>query len=147
MSNIKKIVKKLVRKHRTNDPYQLAECLNIIVLISDLDESIRGYFHYFKRNKIININSKLSDKDKRIVLAHELGHAVLHPRLNIIFMEHNTYFVKSKYEYEANKFAAEILVPDDLLSTYPEYTIQQISCLEGIPEYLIELKFSNLGIF
>lgn len=143
MGEIKDIVRKLVRKYKTSNPYELADYLNIIVLIDNLDESIRGYFHYFKRNKIIHINSKLSDKDKRIVLAHELGHAVLHPKLNIIFMEHNTYFVKSKYEYEANKFAAEILVPDDLLSTYPDYTLQQISCLEGIPEYLIELKFSN----
>jgi Zn-dependent peptidase ImmA (M78 family) len=143
VGEIKDIVRKLVRKYKTSNPYELADYLNIIVLIDNLDESIRGYFHYFKRNKIIHINSKLSDKDKRIVLAHELGHAVLHPKLNIIFMEHNTYFVKSKYEYEANKFAAEILVPDDLLSTYPDYTLQQISCLEGIPEYLIELKFSN----
>jgi len=72
---------------------------------------------------------------------------MLHTKLNVVFMEHNTYFIADRFEYEANKFAAEILVPDDLFDTYPCYTIQQISCLTVIPQYLIELKFSNLSIF
>ncbi len=140
MGEIKDIVRKLVRKYKTSDPYELADYLNIIVLIDNLDESIRGYFHYFKRNKIIHINSKLSDKDKRIVLAHELGHAVLHPRLNIIFMEHNTYFVKSKYEYEANKFAAELLIDDCDIKDIRYESASYIAATLGVNEELVKYK-------
>lgn len=144
--SIQNIAKRLIRKYKTNDPYELADCLGMIVIEDELDPSIRGYYHYFQRNKIAHINTRLDYNQRRATLAHEIGHAVLHTKLNIIFMEHNTYFIKSRYEYEANKFAAEILVPDDLLNAYPDYTVQQISCFTGIPEYLIELKFSNLSI-
>ncbi|EMT38213.1 putative Zn peptidase [Thermoanaerobacter thermohydrosulfuricus WC1] len=143
---IKDIVRKLIKKYKTSDPYELANYLNIIVLIDNLDESIRGYFHYFKRNKIIHINSKLSDKDKRIVLAHELGHAILHPRLNIIFMERNTYFIKSKYEYEANKFAAELLIDDDDLKVMYNETIGSIAGTLGVNEELVAYKLNKIHI-
>lgn len=142
---IKEIVEKLVKKYKTTDLYELADYLNIIIIEHELDPSIKGFYHYFQRNKIIHINKNLNI-NKKITLAHEIGHAVLHTKLNVVFMEYNTYFVADKYEFEANKFAAEILVPDNLLDTYSDYTLQQISCLTGIPEFLIELKFSDLSI-
>ena len=74
------------------------------------------------------------------VLAHELGHMILHRKQNAIFMDTRTQFKTSKYESEANKFAVELLIPDDSLAEYSEYTIDQLSLVYGYHQKLIELR-------
>ena len=76
-----------------------------------------------------------------------LGHAVLHSRLNILFLESNTYCITNKFENEANKFAAELLISDNVLQDYPDYfTIEQIAAVANVHEELLKLNF-NLSIF
>lgn len=142
MNIIQNKVKSLVKKHKTNNPFELANELDIIVLKSQFDLSIKGFYQYFQRNKIIYINSILSSNEQNIVCSHELGHAILHTKLNIMFLENNTFCIKDRFEIEANKFAAELLIPDDLLYKYPNYTIEQIVSTEHIPIELLKLKFN-----
>lgn len=145
---IRKLVKKLIKKHGTNNPYHIAEGINLIIVKRPLNDSIKGFYQYFKRNKIIYINSNLPCYEQKIICGHELGHAILHPKLNIMFLEKNTLFIKNKYEIEANKFAAELLIPDDIISSYPNYyTLEQIAVAENIYVELLKLKFQNLSIF
>ena len=47
---------------------------------------------------------------ERHVLAHELGHAILHPKINITYLESNTFYSKEKFEIATNTFAAELLL-------------------------------------
>lgn len=145
--NIEEIVTRLIKKYKTNNPFDLAEDLNCTVIITTLDERVRGFYQYFKRNKLIYINQNLPEHERRIVCAHELGHAVLHTKLNILFLEHSTYFVKNKYEIEANKFASELLIDSEILQQYQHFTLEQIAAAENIPEHLLELKFKDLSIF
>ena len=49
---------------------------------------------------------------ERHVLAHELGHAILHQKTNITYLESNTFYYKEKFEIAANTFAAELLIED-----------------------------------
>ena len=49
---------------------------------------------------------------ERHVLAHELGHAILHSNTNITYLESNTFYSKEKIEIAANTFAAELLIED-----------------------------------
>ena len=51
---------------------------------------------------------------ERHVLAHELGHAILHPKTNITYLESNTFYSKEKFEIAANTFAAELLIEDSM---------------------------------
>lgn len=146
--NISKRVRMLKQKYKTNDPFELARCLDIIVLTHELDSSIWGYYHYFQRNKIIHLNCILDEDIIRIVLAHELGHALLHVNSNCIFLQNNTFFVTNKLENEANLFAAELLLPDNLQYQYPEYyTLDQIANAEKVPSEFVKLKLSGLNIF
>lgn len=145
--NIKEIVNTLVKKYKTCNPFELADYLDCIVIVTNLEKSIRGFYQYFKRNKIIYINANLSENEQRIVCAHELGHAVLHTKLNVLFLENNTYFKKNKYEFEANTFAAELLIEGEILQEYQSLTIDQIAASENLPKSLIELKFKDLSIF
>jgi Zn-dependent peptidase ImmA (M78 family) len=77
-----------------------------------------------------------------MVCSHELGHAVLHPKSNILFLENHTFCVKNRFEREANRFAAELLIPDDVIYKYPNYTIEQVAAEIGIDEKLLILKFN-----
>lgn len=139
--SIRKTARKLKRKYGTCDPFELSKCLDIIVLVTDLDQSVRGYFHYFQRNKIIYLNNLLNEFQRRYVLAHELGHAMLHIKSNSLFLQSSTFFVGEKFEKEADLFAAELLLPNCLKDTYPEYyTLEQIANAENVPIELIQLK-------
>lgn len=138
---IKDKVNYLIKKHKTNDPFKIVEGYKSINVIKyPLHESVRGLYQYYKRNSIIYINSNLPEYEQRVVCAHELGHAFLHPKLNILFLERYTFASKNKYEKQANIFAAELLLPDDLFMTYREYCYEEISIIEGLPMELVRLK-------
>lgn len=137
---IKDAVKKLIKKYNTAEVYDLVEKMDIIFLRVPLDPSVNGFYQYFKRNKLIYINDKLNYYMERHVLAHELGHAVLHPKNNITYLECNTFYSKDNLELEANAFACELLITDDLIIKYENYTIDEISEITHIPKELIKLK-------
>ena len=75
-------------------------------------------------------------------IAHELGHAVLHTTNNIYFNSSNTFFNHSKHEIEADRFAAELLISDDLLNDYEGFCIETIADCEDIDRKYINLKFN-----
>lgn len=80
---------------------------------------------------------------QRFVCAHELGHAVLHPGLNTPFMKANTLLSTDRIEREANTFAVELLMPDDVIREYE--TIHQAAAVCGVPEEVVLLKRVNEG--
>lgn len=104
---IRKKANSIIRKHNTNNIKELAEFENILVLEDNLGE-IYGLYKYIQRTKLIIINQQLSDDHKKIVLAHEIGHAILHPYSNCAFSKKACYF-KQTEEIEANTFAYHLL--------------------------------------
>ncbi|MED5073383.1 ImmA/IrrE family metallo-endopeptidase [Anoxybacillus geothermalis] len=138
---IKQIVEKMIRKHGTNNPYEIASQKGIVLLFEPLGK-IYGYHHTFRRIQIIHINDELDEPMKRFVCAHELGHAVLHPELSTSFLRKNTLFCMDKVEREANEFAVELLLPDDCLYTYrnTDMTIYEAAKTYGIPKEVVHLK-------
>lgn len=136
---IKAMVDKLVRKYKTRDPFEMIKGMNVILVFYPLD-GVRGFYQYFQRNNIIYIDETLSEHDKAFVLAHEIGHMILHKKSNAIFMDSRTQFRTSKYENEANKFAIELLISDESLSEYSDCTIEQLSQIYGYHQKLIELR-------
>lgn len=145
--DIKDIIKKLVKKYGTNNPFELAEYLKIKILYEPLGH-IRGFYQSCPKNKVIHINYALDERNRLLVCSHELGHALLHSKLNIVFIEKNTFYVKNKFEIEANIFSSELLIPEDILHSYPDYyTLEQIACSLDLPVELMKLKFKNLRFF
>lgn len=136
---IKARVNKLIRKYKTRNPFEMIKGMNVILVFYSL-EGVRGFYQYFQRNNIIYIDETLSDHDKAFVLAHEIGHMILHKKSNAIFMDSRTQFRTSKYENEANKFAMELLIPDESLSEYSNCTIEQLSQIYGYHQKFIELR-------
>ena len=69
-----------------------------------------GYYTQIKRIKFILINSNLSELEKRFVVAHELGHAILHSKISTPCLMHLKNINDIKIEFEANKFAVQLLI-------------------------------------
>lgn len=105
---------------RTNDPYKIAEHLGIVVLhrencIKNFTAQTTKFDGY---PTIIAINDAFTDHSKKVLCAHELGHALLHENcINHFAITSNN--VSANVEQEANLFAVALLtdqhVDDDLV--------------------------------
>lgn len=137
--NVHNIVGQTVHKYGTRSPYEMAERMGIIVQKNNLG-TIRGYYFKKYRIKQIILHNDLSESDERFVLAHEIGHAVLHEDVNTPFLMGNTLFSKNKFEKEANLFAIELLVPDETIIENPDLTLEQLARMTGYQEGLLERK-------
>lgn len=138
--NIKLRVKNLEKKYGTRDPYKLCKRLKINIIYMDLGE-IKGIYKKVVTNKFIVINENLDRFCQKVVLAHELGHAILHHSKEIQALKDYDLFPQfsSQIEVEANTFAAELLIDDTFDND--EY-IENPSIDIRILEQLKELKFS-----
>ncbi|MFB6649634.1 ImmA/IrrE family metallo-endopeptidase [Bacillus toyonensis] len=138
---IKEYVLKIVKKHSTANPFEIAKRKNILVLFEDLGNTL-GFYNTYKRFKFIHINNKIDETTQRFVCAHELGHALLHPKANTPFLRNKTLFSVDRLEIEANTFAVELLLPDEMISEYQDtnLSIQAVAEIYGIPENFAHLK-------
>jgi Zn-dependent peptidase ImmA (M78 family) len=137
--DIKQVVTQLVKKHGTNDPFKIAEKLGILIVFEPLG-SIYGYYSKSHRTKVIHLNENLSGNKLIFTCTHELGHATIHPEANTVFLKKNTLFSTDKLEIEANTFAVELLLPDELLESLSECSISNLFEAKGIPIEYIRFK-------
>ena len=137
---IKKKADELARKFQTRNPFEIIRGLNVILLFVPLIDT-RAFYQYFKRNNIIYIDENLPRHEQIFECAHEMGHMFLHKKANAIFMDTRTGF----NEKEADTFAMDLLVGDDLLTEYQEYSTEQLSRLLGYEQRLIELRMKDIG--
>lgn len=146
MRTIKNIVARLIHQYGTNNPFELAALKNTVVIIEPLGETL-GYYNTYKRIHMIHINEAVSDYRRTFVCAHELGHRILHPGVNTLFLRKNTLYTLGRIEREANEFAAELLLPDDAVGTYEAngMTIREAAAAYGVPyEAALLKKFQAL---
>ncbi|MGL5559895.1 MAG: ImmA/IrrE family metallo-endopeptidase [Paraclostridium dentum] len=147
MDSIKNIVNDLVTEFKTRNPFELCDCLNIPILYEPLG-NIKGFFQNILNTPIIHLNSNLNEHEVNCVLSHELGHAVLHKDLNVCFLKHYTFSITDKYENEANKFTAELLIEDssliDILEINNLITCEDLSKYFSVPTEFVSYKFSSL---
>ena len=109
------------------DPYAVAEHYGIVVRKGPLEDSLSGFLvHDGSGKAFIGINDSDNLRRQRFTLAHELGHYFLHDRSDVFFdtgagqlrlmarddlSKEGTDF----REVEANLFAAELLMPSELI--------------------------------
>lgn len=126
---------------------KLAKKLQINVSEDSLDNE--GYFVNYNGSLYIFLNKDFPyELRKRFTLAHEIGHALLHPDSEIINQKSNReeIFNYSKeletLEQEANYFAAELLLPKRIINTLlPNETFD----LKTVDEIAEKAKISRLS--
>lgn len=81
------------------------------------DDSISGYYDFEDETIYVNINE--FDRRQQFTIAHELGHAVLHKEwaaskdYSVLYRDQQD--SSNPKEIEANEFAGNLLVPDNML--------------------------------
>lgn len=146
MGSIKDKANYLIKKYNTNCPFEIANYLGIQVVYEPLG-MVEGYYNKLFRVPIIHINQHT--KNEKYVCAHELGHAINHPETNTSFLKKYTLFSNDKIEVEANTFAVELLLPDNLLidQIHKNFTIYDVFRENGIPEQFVTLKTLDSKFF
>ncbi len=143
-ADIAKRSQKLIRMYGTSDPFIIAKKLGIEIIYSDALKQLKGMYQVIKRNRFIILNPKNSESMNRIVCAHELGHDQLHREFakNKSIQEFVLYDMTSRHEYEANVFAANLLIDDKEMLEYIEqgYDALQISKATCTDINLVALK-------
>lgn len=140
------------------DVMEIAQNLGAIVrygIFDDIDNNpeeygVSGAIRYVEGQPIILINRNFSATRNRFTIAHEIGHHVLH-KAEFIDDENTLYrrdHVDDYREIEANKFAAELLMPrvaiDSLISN-------GVTSIDGLAECLyvsnkaMTFRLKNLG--
>lgn len=116
---VREIVNGLIETYETNDVYEICDILNIEIVRDSKKKSPKSYF---SRNNLgdefIFLNESLCVIEEKALIAHEIGHAILHPEINIAYYSSNDFVGKNKLERQADYFAAELLLYDIDFSEY-----------------------------
>ena len=132
---IKRLVAYCIKKYGTSDPFELADRLGVLYQIGNCKHE--GCYMFLKNHRYIFLSNQLEDAELRLVMAHELGHALLDRKSNCYFIRNKTLLLVSRLERRANLFAAYLLISDDLLT---EYTEDQFCQGTGYPKELLKLR-------
>ena len=146
---IAEMANKLSRKYKTRNPYEICDELDIRIRMKDLGTDIKAYYFYQSRIRNIVINYRVSEIVQRILVAHELGHDRLHEKIALLkgFQEIELFDMTLPTEYEANIFAAEILIDDEELLELlndNDKSFFDVARELYIPADLLDLKFRVL---
>ena len=130
-------VTELVKRHKTANPFIIAECENIEVRFVPLPSNLQGLMLSTPNDKpMIWIND--SSNLKYLVMAHELKHALDHYGLDGFYTA--AYNGKGKLEHEAEIFATQLmlLLYQEQYETIPE-TFDVFQSVYGIKEEMREI--------
>jgi len=113
-----------------------------------LDGSCKGFYLVQSRKQAITINSDLPDELQRVILPHELGHAVLHRHIagKKGFLDFELFDETSHYEYQANIFAADYLIADEAVLEVLSAGLSFFAAARAlrVPAELLDFKFRIL---
>lgn len=144
-------VQKIRDKYGESNPFRLCDEMGIVILFAPMGTSrtaCKGFYLTQSRIKSITVNGDLSEDFQRIICAHELGHAVLHRGCSGVNAFHDFSFFDGvdRLEYEANLFAAELLLPDDevLKILNDDLSFFQAAAKLYVPAELLDFKFRTL---
>lgn len=142
IERIKRLVSYYRRMYDTSDPFEIADRLGVLYQIGNCKQE--GCYMFLKNHRYIFLSNQLKDQELNLVMAHELGHALLDRKVNCYFIRNKTLLLNSRIERRANLFAAYLLITDDMLKEYIDCTEEQFCTCTGYPRELIELRLKSL---
>lgn len=148
LDHIRQEVTRLKEQYEEQQPLDLCRALDILILFAPMGRqatACKGFYLCQSRIRSITINSDLTPDIQRIIAAHELGHAVLHSHSGQIkaFHDFQLFDQTSVLEYEANIFAADLLMTDsDVLACLnDDISFFDAAALLHVPPELLDFKF------
>jgi Zn-dependent peptidase ImmA (M78 family) len=144
----------------------MAQQLGASVIEEGLDPDVSGLLYRHPGNVVIAVNNTHADVRKRFTVAHELGHLVLHQgrpvivdhvvRARINLRDHRSSLATEREEIEANRFAANLLMPAELIHSCitnqlrrqlgEQHTIDALAQKFSVSSQAMEFRLANLGL-
>lgn len=146
---------------------KVARHIGAVIKLSPLDEEISGMVFIKEGVPVIGVNSLHHPNRKRFTIAHEIGHLVLHRDAILAHVHVDTRYpipmrdsrashgIDPK-EFEANQFAAELLMPlhlirehlqDDVFDLEDEKSIHALAALFKVSKQAMGHRLSSLLAF
>jgi Zn-dependent peptidase ImmA (M78 family) len=137
----KNIIKEL---EITNVPVNLTQIANVKdIKIEEVDaEGFEGILIVQNNSAVIGVNRKIRESGrKKFTIAHELGHYhipghISNNKQNFSCTSNNmtTYDGRNRKEYEANEFASELLMPEEIFKEKIKYEDLSYKMLQNLTE-------------
>lgn len=133
-------------------PIELAASEGINVVYADMPSKFSGVAGFIDmKNHIIFVNKGDPRNRQSFTIAHELGHFLMHKSLINENPDIYTVLYRSKelndegdpLEKEANCFAANLLVPLNLLKTYKNLPVSTLSILFQVSQQVISYRLRD----
>ena len=139
----------IVKRTGTNNPMKIAPEIGILLRYSEELDKLLGLYTYRWKHRIILLNDKMDEIMAKMVCAHEIGHDTLHRDLakGNGLKEFVLFNMKDTTEYEANAFAAHLLIDnDDVYSLSREgYDVVQMAKQLNVNINLMLIKLQELN--
>ena len=152
MERIARKVHELCARYDERDPQRLCRAMDVVLMKQSMGKeatACKGFFLCKCRVRLIMLNADLPLSLQRIVLAHELGHAALHSQhsADAGFHDFAMFDEASVCEYEANLFAAELLLSDEsvLEQLQEDPSFFHAARALRVPPELLDFKFRMMN--
>lgn len=139
---------KALRKREERSLMDLAEAIGLHVYLRQDFDHLYGMYVIIQRRRCIFLNANLDELETSWVLAHEIGHDQLHKDLalqnglqDLVLLD-----MKSKPEYEANAFAAHLLIGDEEIDdlVYQGASLLEMAQSLYVPLELVQIKLREM---
>jgi Zn-dependent peptidase ImmA (M78 family) len=138
------------------DVESVAERYAITIVPHEFSEDISGVFFRKGSRLYLGVNKSHHENRRRFTIAHEIGHYLLHSTEPVHYDLgtdlSNVYFrasdISSSEEVQANRFAAELLMPPDLVSRCIKagiVSIDELSSRFQVSTDAMRYRLINLG--
>lgn len=104
-----KMIGYIVHRYGTADPFRIADELGVDLRWADLGANVMGKTQYMLGQPVVMLNESVHDSNQRYyVMAHELGHVILHADVGGYYkmVPHGD----DKAEAEADTFGKELMI-------------------------------------
>lgn len=139
----------MVKQTGTRNPMKIASEIGVMLRYSEELDKLLGLYTYRWKHRIILLNDKMEEIMARMVCAHELGHDALHRDIakGDGLKEFVLFNMKDTTEYEANAFAAHLIIDDDDIYSMSKdkYDVVQIAKMLNVNINLVLIKLQELN--
>jgi transcriptional regulator with XRE-family HTH domain len=129
---------------------QLARSCGVLVITRAMPDDLSGLVFEMDHGAVIGVNAGHSENRQRFSTAHELGHHLLshHDRFHIDVTEGDPPGYDWQTERAANEFAADLLMPRDMMVSEFEHTpdTQKLAQRFKVSELAMGYRLLNLGL-
>lgn len=140
---------RLVKAFHSRDPVRIARELDIEILYRQDFLRQKGAFCMVEGYPFIFLKASLEEDEARMVCAHELGHAMLHRKLaqKGALCEYELFTLTNDVEYEANLFAARLLIDKNEMLEYLKSGMDAAAAARAlnVSENLLLLRLEDMN--